>query len=197
MSKYPNLLRPLSCEWLLPTALKCGLSFTDMNNFVSHLRAHLVMDEQEEEPAYCSWVGCDYSCSDSQEYVRHVLCHPYHSYQKLLGSEVQAKKGLPTCLLGTDMENVVPQLEIELRCQWDKGKCNKTFDSVGEFYAHLRDHAMTEHDMCCKWKGELVCVYPGNCPALRRVIVNENAMHLERMLLVCVHLLYSHSVVKL
>jgi len=160
MSKYPKLLQPLSCEWLLPAMLKCGLSFTDMHHFVSHVRSHLhvVLEEEKEEPMYCNWVGCDFSCSDSQEYTCHVLFHPYHSYQKLLGLEVQVKKGLPACQLDSDMENIVPQLEIELRCQWDNGKCNKIFDSVGDFYAHVHEHAMGERSMCCKWKGELVCV---------------------------------------
>lgn len=169
MSKYPKLLQPLSCEWLLPAILKCGLSFTDMHHFVSHVRSHLVLDEEKEEPMYCNWVGCDFSCSDSQEYTCHVLFHPYHSYQKLLGLELQVKKGLPACQLDSDMENIVPQLEIELRCQWDNGKCNKIFDSVGDFYAHVHEHAMGEHSMCCKWKGELVCV----CNCLHLLILTH------------------------
>lgn len=166
MSRYLKLLQPLSCEWVFPTGLKCGLNFTDMHYFTSHVKTHIALWEKEgedEEMVYCSWIGCDFSCSDSHEYVCHVLFHPYHSYQKLLGSELLEKKGLPSCQLDGDMQNVVPQLEVDLRCQWEEGKCGRRFESVGEFYTHIHDHAMSEHSMCCKWKGEsqipIFCVF--------------------------------------
>ena len=166
MSRYLKLLQPLSCEWVLPTGLKCGLSFTDMHYFTSHVKTHIALWEKEgedEEVLCCSWIGCDFSCSDSHEYVCHVLFHPYHSYQKLLGSELQNKKGLPSCQLDGDMQNVVPQLEVELRCQWEESKCGRRFESVGEFYRHIHNHAMSERSMCCRWKGESQLSTSGVC----------------------------------
>ena len=133
-----------------------------MHSFTSHVKTHIALWENEgedEEVVCCSWIGCDFSCSDSHEYVCHVLFHPYHSYLKLLGSELQNKKGLPSCQLDGDMQNVVPQLEVELRCQWEESKCGRRFESVGEFYTHIHNHAMSERSMCCRWKGESQFVY--------------------------------------
>ena len=77
-----------------------------------------------------------------------------------LCSGVQA---LPACQLDSDMENMVPQPEIEPPVPVGQRTASATRDiieSVGEYCAHLHEYAMTECNMCCKWKGDVcLCLF--------------------------------------
>ena len=153
MSKYPKLMQPVACEWLLPNDLVCEETFSNMDLFNTHIKDHFAAMDGSLS---CQWVECDFTCSDLRELLCHVLFHPYHSYLKCLGSELQKKKELPSCQMGGDMRNVVPSLEKESKCLWDGGECGIEFDSVGEFYKHVHEHAMAEQNMCCHWKGRSI-----------------------------------------
>lgn len=159
MSKYHSLVQPLQCEWMCSlTGLMCGQSFTSVADFTTHVHDyHVAMESDSLVGGVCQWKGCDFAAltRTSTEFVSHVLFHPYHSYQKLLGAEYQAKQSLPGCQLEADLANVLPAMEVELKCLWEKdGTCGVMFESVGEFYRHVHDHVMCS-DGClkCCWNG--------------------------------------------
>ena len=150
MSKYCKVTEPLDCEWIVSSGSACGLSFSNMNTFTSHVKDHMV---GTDGPQICQWIGCEFSCSDSQTFAGHVLFHPYHSYQKLLGAEYQRRLKLPSCQMDGDTRNLIPAVEIELMCLWNDSQCGKIFQSVGEFYQHTHEHIMTDVKTNCLWKG--------------------------------------------
>ena len=152
MSKYPKLLEAVTCEWVQPNGVLCGQTFCDMYDFTSHVKEHTA---ESIEAGCCNWLGCDFSSSaDNEEFTHHVLFHPYHSYQKLLGSEHQRKQDLPACQMDGETVNLLPGIDVELKCLWDEGQCGSEFESMGEFYGHVHTHAMTQRDICCKWTGQ-------------------------------------------
>lgn len=57
--------------------------------------------------------------------------------------------------MNDDLRNLVPSVSFEFKCLWDGGQCGTVFESVGEFYRHVHEHAMSEPDLCCRWKGQL------------------------------------------
>ena len=151
VSKYPNLASPVVCEWLTPTGLLCGCGFTDMMAFQSHVRDHI---SHTGGLSKCAWNECSFSSSDATAFKCHVLYHCYHSYLKLLGSEVQLKSDLPGCQLSNEYANVIPPIETELRCLWNDGSCGVQFECPGDFYVHVHNHAVLETSNRCHWKGK-------------------------------------------
>ena len=173
MSKYHSLVQPLQCEWICSlTGLTCGQTFTSVADFTSHVQLfHLTTDASSPLTGggACQWSGCGFATltQTSTEFISHVLFHPYHSYQKLLGAEYQAKHALPVCQLEPDLANVLPAIEVELKCLWHKsGICGVMFESVGEFYKHVHEHVMCNDGcMTCCWNGR--CVSKGSCDLIR------------------------------
>jgi len=148
------------CEWTLPNGSICGLQFNDIQTYSSHVKSHVV---ESSGARTCSWSGCDFPNTSVATFTQHVLFHPFHSYLKVLGSELQAKSNLPFCQMDEGFKNLVPPQCDELVCHWDDGKCNVVFESVGEFYSHVRSHvaSMGIQSCQCKWKGtmcQLMCV---------------------------------------
>lgn len=119
--------------------------------FQNHVRDHIAHTEGLSK---CGWNGCSFSSSDATAFSCHVLYHCYHSYLKLLGSEVQQKSGLAGCQLSNELANVTPSIDTELRCLWNDGLCGVQFDCPGDFYAHVHDHTVKETTNCCSWKGK-------------------------------------------
>ena len=156
MSKYTKLLQPLVCEWLLATASSadhaelCGASFSSTDALTAHIRVHL---ESAVPDRLCHWAGCDFSSMDNVERTRHVLFHPHHCFLKLLGAELQEARSLPSCQLDEGTRNIVPVLTTDCKCLWADGKCGAQFDGVSEFFRHVHEHAVSEPDRICKWKG--------------------------------------------
>ena len=159
MSKYPKLLREVSCQWELPSGQECRTAFLDMNQFTAHVREHVdgIDGGWRGKQEFCRWNGCEFTTSDLREFIHHVLFHPYRSFQKMLGEELREKSGLPPCRMDEGSVNVLPPLTVELRCLWtdERGEteCRREFDSVGEFYDHVHMHIMSEGITSCRWKG--------------------------------------------
>lgn len=158
-TKYQQLRVPIVCEWALDDGTLCGCSFNDVLNFSSHVKSHLDTTSISALPL-CRWSGCDFIARTTATLVPHVLFHPYHSYLKLLGSELMAKFDLPLCQMDEQYKNVIPPLTVSLKCQWcdDKGFCTAVFESVGEFYSHVRGHVMLQDPRTChcRWKGMFI-----------------------------------------
>ena len=162
MSKHNRLLSPLKCEWLLTTegsrdstsiTVLCGATFSSMDAFTAHTKTHL---RDAGTSGMCRWACCDFSSADERELTRHVLCHPYHSFLKLLGSEVQKTRKLPSCQLDGGTRNHIPVPSIDYKCLWEDGNCGAEFDSVGNFFCHVHEHAMSDPDKRCRWKGIII-----------------------------------------
>ena len=167
MSKYASLLQPVFCEWVFPDSNSiCGANFSDVNTFTVHVRtSHLQLpsstdhdstQNEEHLSGVCHWNGCNYTTlsAGSPDFHTHVLYHPYHSYLKLLGSEVQEHRKLSSCQIDSNLSNLLPLIEVELQCQWNEGQCGVVFDSIGEFYRHVHDHVMSVKQCFCCWGGK-------------------------------------------
>ena len=171
MSKYNNLLEPLSCEWVCPlTGTLCGESFDNMDSFISHVREEHLPSTSLSPPTHqssqqdahstagvCQWQECQFRTMNtaSSEFVIHVLFHPHHSYLKLLGKEYQARQVLPACQIDPELVNVLPLIEVDLKCQWGAGeKCGVEFDCVSNLYSHVHKH-VAKGGLTCRWQGEL------------------------------------------
>ena len=161
--KYQSLPVPVLCEWTstdstLGLRTPCGLPFTDVPTFSSHVMEHI--PEAVPYTCTCSWSGCDFIASTGETYVQHVLFHPFHAYLKVLGRELQVKFKLPDCQMDEDYKNLVPAITAALICQWNDGKCSEVFQCVGVFYNHVRKHVMSEDIQSshtqCKWKGDCI-----------------------------------------
>ncbi len=159
MSKYPKLLNSVVCQWELASGHICGEAFHDVALFSDHVNEHVTVGDGEAEE--CCWIGCDFSSPNHQEFITHVLFHPYHSYLKLVGTELLERAELPMCQLDEETVNNTPLLKAELKCLWiveeggeeGGGECMSLFDSIGEFYGHVHSHAMAETNLGCRWKG--------------------------------------------
>ena len=180
MSKFNNLLQPLSCEWVNAlTGVMCEENFTDMDSFIDHVRqCHLSFSpdstHDHTHQGACQWCDCQFKTTSalSKEFKVHVLFHTHHSYLKLLGREYQARLVLPDCHVDPDLANVLPLIEIDLKCQWGRGSCGAEFDCVSDLYAHVHRHvhAASTGDLTCKWMGKyystctlyIVCVCSKN-----------------------------------
>ena len=175
MSKYNNLLEPLSCEWVCPlTGTLCGESFDNMDSFISHVREEHLPSTSLSPPTHqssqqdahstagvCQWQECQFRTMNtaSSEFVIHVLFHPHHSYLKLLGKEYQARQVLPACQIDPELVNVLPLIEVDLKCQWGAGeKCGVEFDCVSNLYSHVRKH-VANGGLTSRWQGELTVSY--------------------------------------
>ena len=145
------------CEWSTSSGILCGSKFQTGNvkAFISHVKAHIVGDVVDT----CAWSGCDFPNTNPGMFTRHVLFHPYHSYLKGIGSEVQAKFALPVCQLDGNLGNLIPQQNHELVCLWDEEKCGVVFDNVEEFYSHVRKHVVCS-SLQCRWKGMSPNIWP-------------------------------------
>ena len=93
MSKFERLQVPLPCSWYM-----CGAreAFGSVQLLTDHVRReHLSPGRLSVQcdgggGMQCGWAGCDKVVLGSQQdYIEHVLYHPYHCYLKLLGSELQ------------------------------------------------------------------------------------------------------------
>lgn len=93
MSKYEHLLKPLPCLWRTTSDSLCRETFTDVKLLTDHVRTQHVLPQENggNEGITCGWSGCGQVvlCSSQNDYVAHVLFHPYHCFLKLLGSELQ------------------------------------------------------------------------------------------------------------
>ena len=164
---YNSLLRPVTCEWVFPDSnLLCGLNFTDMDVFTQHVRDdHLpnpytpggghALGPEELQSGVCCWNGCSFTSLTltSPEFVSHVLFHPYHMYLKLVGTEVIRDRELNDCRMDSTLSNLLPSLEVQLQCCWSNGQCGVVFDSVGDFYRHVHEHASSKDLTTCHWGG--------------------------------------------
>lgn len=155
-SKYHDLHVPLECEWTSSDGSRCGTCFSNVPALSSHVKEHYkrLYIYTESRPQICCWSGCDFVANESDTVIQHILFHPFHSYLKLLGAELKAKFQLPNCQIDEQYKNLVPPLQIALKCQWDNGNCVAEFEGTGDFFIHVREHVMTiDTQCCCKWKG--------------------------------------------
>ncbi len=168
---YLSLSSPVACEWVFPDSnLLCGLTFTSMEQFTHHVRdQHLQnpntpgdeysLECDELQSGVCCWNGCSFTSLTltSPEFISHVLFHPYHMFLKLVGRNVAKDRQLVECNMDSGLSNMLPSLEVQLQCCWNKGECGVVFDSVGEFYKHAHEH-VTKDTRTCLWGGELIII---------------------------------------
>ena len=159
--KYQALPVAVVCEWTSSGSNGgvCSRRFTDVPTFSSHVKEHF---ETSLGSYTCRWSGCDFIARARDYFIEHVLFHPFHSYLKLLGAELQAKFNLPVCQMDEQYMNLVPPLTVPPKCLWDDGKCTDVFEGVGNFYCHVRDHVMLQDALTqpfrCKWRGMVLFI---------------------------------------
>lgn len=98
--QYEKLKRPLLCRWLTEQGEVCGKPFNSARTFALHLRTqHASLSQLPPTPdescsktgETCGWKGCEQIvlCASITDYLLHALAHPYHSFLKSLGEEIQ------------------------------------------------------------------------------------------------------------
>lgn len=102
MSKYGHLLEQVSCEWLLDLeGIQCTETFKDVKELTEHVKKEHVLPEEDARRSeegnnnggrLCGWIGCGQVVVGGESaYIAHVSFHPYHSFLKLLGAELQVR----------------------------------------------------------------------------------------------------------
>ncbi len=157
---YNSLSRPVTCKWVFPGFQPpLWFEFHRYGRF-SHIETTTFLiptplGPEELQSGVCCWNGCSFTSLTltSPEFVSHVLFHPYHMYLKLVGTEVIRDRELNDCRMDSTLSNLLPSLEVQLQCCWSNGQCGVVFDSVGDFYRHVHEHASSKYLTTCHWGG--------------------------------------------
>ncbi|XP_023708960.1 histone H4 transcription factor [Cryptotermes secundus] len=106
----------------------------------------------------CLWESCGFESSDSNEIVRHVNFHSYHTKIKCIGSNILARSRLPACTFIQVGKNLVPDLPDPFTCCWDD--CERTFNNSQMYFNHVQTHVHcnprgnnVEGGVPCSWRG--------------------------------------------
>ena len=90
----------------------------------------------------CLWRRCGHQTPSSDEIVRHVHFHTFHTKLKSHGANVTREtEGLERCQLDSRQVNVLPDLSEPMVCLWQGESCldqNTTFSEPIKFYRHTQ-----------------------------------------------------------
>ena len=110
----------LDCEWD-----DCSDYFDNVTSFTAHVSKHVQEAEiRPLEPPHddvfgCLWTDCGFETPSSEEMVRHINFHSFHTKIKCHGLNMLTKHGLAPCSLDPGQRNIVPDITEPWLCQWE------------------------------------------------------------------------------
>lgn len=92
----------------------------------------------------CLWNLCKIETENSQELLRHLDYHAYHSRLKNFGLGLTNILAVPNCQLESKRRNVIPKLPSDYFCYW-KGCAAPSYTKYNEFLEHVNYHLKDDY----------------------------------------------------
>ena len=151
---YKNEQLYLECEWD-----DCVETFDNVGNFTNHVGTHVQEAEvrhlEQEDVFACLWTECGFETSSSNEMVRHIHFHSFHTKIKCHGLNMLKTHGLQPCSLDPSQRNIVPDLSDPLKCGWvGCDMADNQWHQPQQFYCHVSNHAeeLRGKEIKCNWQ---------------------------------------------
>lgn len=128
---------------------KCSFETLEERTYFNHVNDHL-MDIVKNEEMICKWDLCEYSTKNSDEFIRHLHYHAYHTTLKTFGYGLSQVVSLPICQGDSRLRNVIPELKNNYFCYWLG--CNESYLIFTEYIDHVNHH-ISEYSTGSPWKG--------------------------------------------
>ena len=90
-----------------------------------HVAIHVRECEVRHNPApllnmfACLWAGCGFESSYSDEMVRHIHFHSFHTKIKCHGKNMLTSNDLAPCKLDSAQRNILPDVSQPFLCEWE------------------------------------------------------------------------------
>jgi len=147
----------LECEWD-----DCCDTAERMEDFMRHVAIHVREAEVRHNPPplrdvfACLWAHCGFETFNSEEMVRHIHFHSFHTKIKCHGKNMLETNGLLPCKLDAAQRNILPDLSQPFKCEWEG--CDFAAENwlmPQNFYWHVKDHVeeLRGMDVKCRWRG--------------------------------------------
>ena len=107
----------LQCEWK-----NCSKKDSRMEDFMKHVSQHVVQAEVIHNPPplsdsfACLWNLCGFETINSQEMVRHINFHAFHTKVKCHGKNMLTINEITPCRQDSNQRNTLPDLKYPFRC---------------------------------------------------------------------------------
>lgn len=131
----------LTCEWN-----QCSQIFNDMGEFYQHLQNHFIQDIYDEKQGeiksgqhHCKWELCEFVTNSSDDLLRHLYFHGYHTKVKWWGHCCSLEENVGRCYASAQNRNIIPDLPDGFKCEWEG--CGLIWDIPDPFYLHVYEHA--------------------------------------------------------
>ena len=147
----------LCCEWEdCDHYSDCVIQFS--NHVTSHVTQADIRHLEEEDVFACLWAECGFESPSSEEMVRHINFHSFHTKIKCHGLNMIQKHDLAPCSLDPAQRNIVPDFSDPWSCQWEGcEESEATWCRPREFYHHVAEHAEESRGATgrleCRWAG--------------------------------------------
>jgi len=147
----------LDCEWD-----DCIDNFNNISDFTKHVASHVteaevrVLDPPHGDVFGCLWTECGFETPSSEEMVRHINFHAFHTKIKCHGLNMLTHHGLAACSLDPGQRNITPEVTDPWLCQWVGCEMAESgFTQPRRFYLHVSEHAEESRvrgkHAKCKW----------------------------------------------
>ena len=153
---YKNEQLHLECEWD-----DCVDTFESVDNFTVHVGSHVQeaevrhLEHTQEDVFACLWSECGFETSSSDEMVRHINFHSFHTKIKCHGLNMLKSHGLKPCALDPSQRNIVPDLSDPLKCGWvGCDMKDNQWHQPQHFYFHVCNHPeeLRKKEIKCHWQ---------------------------------------------
>ena len=128
--------------------------------FASHVSQHVreaeVRQQGEECLLVCLWAECGFEALSSEEMVRHINFHSFHTKIKCHGLNMLTSHGLQPCVLDPSQRNIVPDLTDPFQCEWAGCELGaQVWERPQHFYSHVCAHGeeVRGTEIRCAWLG--------------------------------------------
>eukprot|EP00092_Neocalanus_flemingeri_P017290 GFUD01018700.1.p1 GENE.GFUD01018700.1~~GFUD01018700.1.p1 ORF type:complete len:622 (-),score=135.52 GFUD01018700.1:151-2016(-) len=152
---YKNEQLHLECEWD-----DCVDSFENVEAFTKHVATHVQeaevrhIEPSQEDVFACLWSECGFETASSDEMVRHIHFHSFHTKIKCHGLNMLTSHGLLPCTLDPSQRNIVPDLSDPYKCGWVGCEmADRQWHQPQHFYFHVCAHAeeVRGKEIRCNW----------------------------------------------
>eukprot|EP00092_Neocalanus_flemingeri_P023352 GFUD01025318.1.p1 GENE.GFUD01025318.1~~GFUD01025318.1.p1 ORF type:complete len:625 (-),score=155.76 GFUD01025318.1:86-1960(-) len=147
----------LVCEWD-----DCCDTADRMEDFMRHVAIHVREAEVRHNPPplkdvfACLWAECGFETFNSEEMIRHIHFHSFHTKIKCHGKNMLVTNGLLPCKLDSAQKNILPDLSDPFKCEWEGCEFGEEdWQMPQNFYWHVKDHPedVRGMDIKCRWRG--------------------------------------------
>ena len=99
----------------------------------------------------CLWADCYFESPVSEEMVRHINYHSFHTKLKSRGLNMIQREGIKGCTLEIGQRNIFPDLSENFKCEWvDCIEKEVEYNHPAVFYSHVDEH-LAPNQLACKW----------------------------------------------